>query len=182
MHFTSCSDDATNFGDCTIKSALEVTGVTTKSGNELEFSVLREIDTTYVRFYTKKDTLKDENGDYILDDKGKYQIKDDTIYYKGNITARFVEIAHMTLESPADTILISVGSNSKWNAPMPSAGGKAQWFFTQRLAGGGDGTVVATVTRNRNSKRPVDAVQYILTPDSTVMYQLTFSQKGERDK
>lgn len=65
---------------------------------------------------------------------------------------------------------------------MPNAGGKAQWFFTQRLAGGGDGTVVASVVRNKYYKKTVDAVQYILTSDSTTMYKLVFGQRGEKDE
>ena len=62
-----------------------------------------------------------------------------------------------------------------------SQGGKVQWFFTQNLAGGGDGEVIIAVTKNKNYERTVDAEQYILTSDSTIMYKLVFGQKGEKD-
>ena len=111
----------------------------------------------------------------------KYIVTKDTIYYKGNITAKFIEFEKIILDSPADTIYVSLESNAKWLAPMPSAGGKVQWVFTQRLAGGGDGTIIAAVTRNRNKRRAIDAVQYVYTSDSTVMCKLTFNQIGENE-
>lgn len=182
ISFYSCEQEAENPGDYNLKSELKVLGISTKILGDLDMKILRSIDTTYVRFYETNDTLVDINGNPILDDKGKLQITKDTTYYEGNITAKFVEIEKVLLDSPIDTIYVSLESNSKWQAPMPSSGGKAQWFFTQRLAGGGDGTMIASVTRNKNYARSVDAVQYILTSDSTTMYKLVFGQKGEKDK
>lgn len=178
----SCEKEAENPGDYNLKSELRVLGVSTKNLGDLDMKVLRCIDTTYVRFYETNDTLVDANGNPILDSKGQLQITKDTTYYNGNITAKFVEIEKLTLDSPVDTIYVSLESNAKWQAPMPSSGGKAQWFFTQRLAGGGDGTMIASIVRNKNYTRSVDAVQYILTSDSTTMYKLVFGQKGEKDK
>ena len=180
--FYSCEKEAENPGDYNLKSELRVLGVSTKNLGDLDMKVLRCIDTTYVRFYETNDTLVDANGNPILNNKGQLQITKDTTYYNGNITAKFVEIEKFTLDSPIDTIYVSLESNAKWQAPMPSSGGKAQWFFTQRLAGGGDGTMIASIVRNKNYTRSVDAVQYILTSDSTTMYKLVFGQKGEKDK
>lgn len=180
--FYSCEKEATNPGDYNLKSDLRVLGISTRNLGDLEMKILRSIDTTYVRFFVTNDTLIDvASGEPILDKDGKLQITKDTTYYEGNITAKFVEIEKVLLDSPIDTIYVSLESNAKWQAPMPSSGGKAQWFFTQRLAGGGDGTMIASVARNKNYTRSVDAVQYILTSDSTTMYKLVFGQKGEKD-
>ena len=173
MNFYACEEEAKNPGDYNLKSTLNVVDIRTKNGTDISLNVLRSIDSTYVRFYEKNDTT--------IGDDDKLVITKDTIYYNGKITAKFIEFEKIMLNSPADTIYISLESNAKWLAPMPSAGGKVQWFFTQRLAGGGDGTVIAAITRNRNNKRAVDAVQYVLTTDSTVMCKLTFNQVGERD-
>lgn len=179
--FYSCEKEAENPGDYNLKTELRVLGISTKNLGDLDMKILRSIDTTYVRFYVTSDTLVDVNGNPILNAEGKLQITKDTTYYNGNITAKFVEIEKVTLDSPVDTIYVSLESNAKWQAPMPSSGGKAQWFFTQRLAGGGDGTMIASVVRNKNFKRSVDAVQYILTSDSMTMYKLVFGQRGEKD-
>lgn len=181
MGIYSCEKEAENPGDYNLKTELRVLGISTKNLGDLDMKILRSIDTTYVRFYVMSDTLVDVNGNPILDAEGKLQITKDTTYYNGNITAKFVEIEKVTLDSPVDTIYVSLESNAKWQAPMPSSGGKAQWFFTQRLAGGGDGTMIASVVRNKNFKRSVDAVQYILTSDSMTMYKLVFGQRGEKD-
>lgn len=180
--FYSCEKEAENPGDYNLKSELRVLGISTRNMGNLDMKILRSIDTTYVRFYVTSDTLVDVGGNPILDEGGKLQITKDTTYYNGNITAKFVEIEKVALDSPADTIYVSLESNAKWQAPMPSSGDKAQWFFTQRLAGGGDGTVVASIVRNKNYTRKVDAVQYILTSDSTTMYKLVFGQRGEKDQ
>lgn len=179
--FSACEEEAKNPGDFSLKTELKVLGATTTSGKAFDLNVLRTIDSTYVRFTIRKDTLKDSDGTPIKDPNGKLTITDDTTFYKGRITAKFIEMKKVVLDSSLDTVLISLESNAKWMAPMPSGGGKAQWFFTQRLAGGGDGTIVARVVQNKETQRAVDAVQYVLTSDSAVMYKLVFGQKGEKD-
>ncbi|WP_303071651.1 hypothetical protein [Bacteroides nordii] len=179
--FIACEDEAKNPGDFNLKSELKVISVSTKSGKTFDVKVLRSIDTTYVRSYEKKDTLKDAEGNYILAPDGSYQIEKTDIFYEGGITAKYTEIEKMLLDANADTINIDMESNAKWNAPIPSSGGRLAWFFTQKLAGGGDATVRASVTHNTGKTRKVDAAQYILTGDSTVMYKLVFGQVGEKD-
>lgn len=177
--FSACEDDAKNPGDYSLKPALEVTGITSASNNPYTFNLARSVDTTYRYSYTESDTLKDQNGNYIKDGQGNYQITKDTIYYDGQTTGKLFEMEKIMLDPDIDTLMISIVSNCKWKAPMPSSGGKVQWFFTQNLAGGGDGTLTVAVTRNRNaSNRAVDAVQIVHTPDSMIMYKLVFGQKG----
>ena len=179
LYLSSCEKEAKNPGDFSLKSELEVRGITSKSGKVFDMEVLRSIDSTYQYFYEKKDTLKDESGNYVLEG-GKYQVTTDSVYYNGSITAKFIELKKIVLEPELDTITVALRSNAKWKAPMPSSGGKVQWFFTQNLAGG-DGEVIIAVTKNKNYERTVDAEQYILTSDSTIMYKLVFGQKGEKD-
>lgn len=178
--FIACEDEPKNPGDFNLKSELKVISVSTKSGKTFDVNVLRSIDTIYVRSYERKDTLKDAEGNYILAPDGSYQIEKVEVFYEGRITAKYTEIEKIILDTNADTVNIDLESNAKWNAPIPSSGGKTAWFFTQRLAGGGDATVRASVTRNTGRTRKVDAVQYILTNDSTVMYKLVFGQVGEK--
>lgn len=180
LYLSSCEKEAKNPGDFSLKSELEVRGITSKSGKVFDMEILRSIDSTYQYFYEKKDTLKDESGNYVLEG-GKYQVTTDSVYYNGSITAKFIELKKIVLEPELDTITVALRSNAKWKAPMPSSGGKVQWFFTQNLAGGGDGEVIIAVTKNKNYERTVDAEQYILTSDSTIMYKLVFGQKGEKD-
>ena len=177
--FSACEDDATNPGDFSLKPTLEVTGIASASNNSYTFNLARSIDTTYRYFYTESDTLKDQNGNLVKDEQGNYQITKDSIYYDGQTTGKLYEMEKIMLDPDIDTLMISIASNCKWKAPMPSSGGKVQWFFTQNLAGGGDGTLTVAVTRNRNaSPRAVDAVQIVHTPDSTIMYKLIKRKKG----
>lgn len=178
---SSCEKEAVNPGDFTLKPELKVTGVTDVFGTTYPANVIRSIDTTYQYSYRKSDTLKDNSGKYVLGADGKYQIKWDTIYYNGK-TAKYYELEKIMLEAFKDTVLIDVESNAKWRAPIPSAGGKLAWYITENSAGGGDSRIRANVARNRSFLRTVEAVQYIYTQDSTVMYKLVFGQKGEKDK
>lgn len=170
LALSACDNEATNPGDFSVKSTLSVERIWTESGQEYPVTVVRETDTVYQasRFVTLTDEATGEET----------EVEE---WYDTDTRGHFVELALNTLPSPADTIYIKVNSNAKWRAPMPDNGGKTQWFFTQRQAGGGDGTVVATVNRNRNKQRPVNADQYIMTSDSTVMFKVSFAQKGEND-
>lgn len=160
---TACDREAENPGDFSLRPTLSVTSVhTLHHPEEVELKILCEKDTNYQTF-----SIDDET--------------EDTLWYSTGTHGHYVEMEPITLSPEADTLYIKLQSNARWQAPMPDAGGKAQWFTTQRLSGGGNSTVIATVTRNRNYRRPVSAVQYILTSDSTVMYKLTFDQQGEKD-
>ena len=63
-----------------------------------------------------------------------------------------------------------------------------QWFYnynvrpgTPSTAGGGDGWVDFRVSRNKNKRRSVVAVQDIYTNDSSAFVRLHFAQRGEKD-
>lgn len=186
----SCEDDvAKNPGDFSLKSTLAIDSkIVSTGGFSDDLKLLRSIDTTYQYPSIKHDTLFDEAGEPILGPDGKLQITSDTIWVAGNITARMDEYELMTLPAKADTFTLTLHSNARWKAPVPSTGGKVQWFYNYNLltgststAGGGDGYVYFRVTRNRNKKRAVVAVQDIMTSDSTVLVRLRFVQSGERD-
>lgn len=158
----ACEDEPTNPGDFDVKSTLEVTRIWTATGVDYPVSVVCEKDTVYQASRYDNET-------------------DELVWYDTDTRGHLVELSTTELPPEADTIFIKLSSNAKWMAPMPDNGGKAQWFFTQRLAGGGSSTVVATVTRNRNKRRAVDAAQYILTSDSAVIFKVNFAQRGEKD-
>lgn len=186
----ACEDDvAKNPGDFNLKSTLEMeTQIVSTGGYSGQLQLLRSIDTTYQYPSVRRDTLFDANGKPLLGPDGKMQITSDTTWVDGKITARMDEYRLVTLPAKADTFTLALRSNARWKAPVPSAGGKVQWFYNYNLvtgststAGGGDGYVYFRVTRNRNKKRAVEAVQDIITSDSTVLVRLHFTQAGERD-
>ena len=186
----SCEKDDTlnTFGDYSVRSQLElIPQVVSIHGDTIPLIVSRSIDTTYRYFRTEEDTIKDEAGEPLLDAGGNLQFVYDTIWSYGT-TGRFTEYELVELPSQADTFSISLRSNAQWKAPVPSTGGKVQWFYnynvrtgTTSTAGGGDGWVDFRVSRNKNKRRSVVAVQDIYTNDSSAFVRLHFAQRGEKD-
>lgn len=186
----ACEDDeAKNPGDFSLKSTLEMEPqIVSTGGYTGELQLLRSVDTTYQYPAVKRDTLFGADGKPLIGADGKMQITVDTTWVDGKITARMTEYQLVTLPAKADTFTLALRSNARWKAPVPSTGGKVQWYYNYNLvtgststAGGGDGYVYFRVTRNRNKKRAVEAVQDIITCDSTVLVRLHFTQSGERD-
>lgn len=187
---TSCEKEEVlnTFGDYDVRPHLEIIPeVICIHGDTLPLVVARSVDTTYRYFSTKEDTLKDEDGEYLLNDNGMLQFVYDTTWYNGT-TGKFTEYELLELPSNADTFSIALRSNAQWKAPVPSAGGKAQWYYNYNIrtgatsiAGGGDSWVDFRVSRNKNKKRSVVAVQDIYTSDSSSFVRLNFVQKGEKD-
>jgi len=186
---TACDKEAENPGDFNMKSTLSVgNAVVCIHGDQYPLTVARQIDTTYTTYTVQYDTVKDSNGDPVIGSDGKVVTNADTVPVYSNITAAFTEYEPITLPSAADTFTVKLYSNAKWNAPVPDAGGKVQWYYTYNLitgtssiTGGGDSEVDFRVTRNKNKKRSVTAVQDIMTQDSTVLVRLRFNQAGEKD-
>ena len=186
---SACDNEATNPGDYELKSSLElVPELTSTGGFTAVFSELRSKDTTYTYPKIITDTLRDEEGTPIIGQDGILSTKSDTLWQPGNITAHFTEYNIIELPSKADTFTISLKSNAQWKAPVPSSGGKVQWYYNYNLitgststSGGGDGYVFFRVSRNRGRRRAIVAVQDIMTNDSTQLIRLRFVQKGERD-
>lgn len=186
----SCDDTNGNPGDFNLKATLSVDPVVVSvTGAEYPLNVARVTDTTYRYFYTESDTTKDADGKPVIGDDGKFIIKVDTIWYNSKITAKLTEYDLVELPAAEDTFTIKLASNARWMANIPDAGGKVQWYYNYNLltgatslSGGGDGFVYFRVTRNKNYRRAVVAVQDIMTSDSTVLARLRFVQKGEKDK
>ena len=186
----SCDEAPENPGDFGVASTLEVmpSVVSKVDGLSYELKLARSKDTTYVYPYTVKELIVDENGEPILDETGNKQYTETEKLVTSKITARYFEMEPIMLPAKVDTFSITLKSNARWKAPVPSSGGKAQWYFNYNIltggtstAGGGDGQIDFRVLRNRNYKRAVPAEQYIITSDSTVMYKLIFIQSGEKD-
>ena len=187
---TACEKDSLNtYGDYSVRSQLELLPeVVSIHGDSYPLVIARTVDTTFRYFRTEQDTIKNAEGKPLLDSNGNLQLEYDTIWYTGT-TGRFTEYEPVILPPQADTFTIALRSNAQWKAPVPSTGGKVQWFYNYNLrttgtnstAGGGDGYVDFRVSRNRNYKRAVTAVQDIYTNDSAAFSRLYFVQKGERD-
>ena len=179
ISFYACEKEYTNPGDFNIKADLKLTGIVTRSGKLLPLNVLRSIDTTYMRPSVKNDTARDANGEYMKDEFGKYIISKITTFYKSDITGKYLEIEPILFDARADTIDIMMESNSKWIASAPVKGTQAAWYFQILSTGGGNGKATSRTVKNGSATRRLESVvQYILTPDSAVLYKLVFNQKG----
>lgn len=199
--FFACDKEAENPGDFDLKAelAFDPMQVTSLHGQSYLLEEEAVFDTAYTDTYEKIDTtfLKDENGNFVLDDKGKMvPVRDadgEVVSTKTPVTFRtgkkgvFHRMKMIKLESMADTFTIHIRSNAKWLAPQYSST-NAQWFFNYNLrtggnslTGGGDGEFYFRTLRNKNYSRKELVPQYIFTSDSTVMYQLIFGQAGEKD-
>lgn len=189
----SCDSEPKNPGDYNVKPTLELGDVVSigtpqqhpeNAGAVYEIRIAREIDTIFQHRYLVYDTLKNADGEPILDELGKMKITADTFYYPSKFTARYYESEVVTLPSDADTFRIEVNSNARWFAPVPDNKKLTQWFFNYNstLKGNGDSKLEFYVNRNRTNIRKNMAEQLIFSEDSTVMYNIRFVQKGERDK
>lgn len=197
----SCEDEAENPGDFSLKAELTFDPMIMTSTSGLTYTLEEEAvyDTAFTSTYEKIDTTfeVDENGDFVIGEDGKKVpvIGDDghlvttstTITYETGKRGVFHKMKMIKLEPAADTFTIHIKSNAMWRAPQ-YAPKKAQWFFNYNLrtdgnslTGGGDGYFYFRTLRNKNKTRVEPVPQYIFTSDSTVMYQLNFSQAGERD-
>lgn len=197
----SCEDEATNPGDFNLKSELSLDPmlVTSTLGQQYALEVEAEYDTAFTSTYEKNDTTfeVDGNGNPIIGSDGnkvpvigpdgKVVYTTTEVEFKTGKKAHFYKMKMVTLDSRADTFTIHIKSNAMWRAPQ-YAPKKAQWFFNYNLRtggtslqGGGDGYFYFRTLRNKNKKRVEPVPQNIYTSDSTVMYQLNFSQAGERD-
>lgn len=181
--FAACEDDNDNPGDFSLQSALELGTITSANGHVYPLTVEETKDTTYEYFYTVRDTLKDENGEPILDAMGQLQITAHEESYFSKKTAKLIKMQKVTLFGEADTLTIPVVSNAKWSAPMPifmrDGNAMTPWFanYGSTLAGGGNSYVKLAVSVGR-SARSFCGYQRVLTSDSMIMYVIPFTQVG----
>ncbi len=179
----SCDNVPENPGNYNVACEIAVGSVISNStGKEYPITFVREIDTVYQHRYFKYDTLKNANGEPVITN-GRMTITTDTLYYPSKYTARYKCSDTIMLPSVADTFSVKIKSNARWFAPVPDNKKLKQWFFNYNasLSGSGDGTMQFYVERNRAKKRANIAEQIIFTQDTTVMLNVVFGQRGERD-
>lgn len=179
-NLSSCEEKITNPGDFSLHSELSVISVSDTLGNQYPLEIARTIDTTYMYDRIVKDTLKDANGNPILDALNKPQVQNNTVKYAGTKTAKYIELNPILLVSTKNQIKIEIASNSRWQAPTPNFGSKIPWYVTKTNIGGGSSFILADIKYAglATARRPVLAVQYIYTRDSLTMYKLVFNQKA----
>lgn len=177
---SSCEQLITNPGDFSLRSELSVVSVSDTMGNQYPIEIARSIDTTYTYDRIVKDTLKDVNGNPILDAQNKPQVRNLTVKYPGTKTAKYVELKPIALVPFKNQVKIEIFSNARWQAPTPNFGTKIPWLVTKSNVGGGSSIILADVKYGglATVRRPVLAVQYIFTRDSLTLYKLTFDQKA----
>lgn len=178
----SCEEHPGNPGDFSVKCTLELNPVMRSlKGVEYPLTQIRRIDSTFRYFYIEEDTIKDENGEPILDDSGNLIVSEDTIYYFSDVTAQFTEYEVVVLPWEMDTFEIMFKSNARWaaNTPVTNSRTESTWYYNYNssTSGGGDGCVSFRTKSNTTGRmRGIEAVQEIYTRDSTVMARLHFTQ------
>ena len=173
-----CEEDIPVYGDKSLPSELEIVSVIDSVGG-YDYGFVNPVstDTTYVRFYTTRDSVFLEDGTY---DK----IKIDTVYYEGK-TAKLFTVPTILLPKYKNRLYIQLKGNARWTAPaIPFSSTLATWIKNSKVSGIGDAIIEYNI--NPRSSNPNSTVatrrkiqtQYITTRDSMVMYKLSFSQKS----
>lgn len=171
---TACDNEPKNPGDFSVKSEISIKGlVSAMTGTVYNLNVERSIDTVFNTGVVVYDSIFDTNGEYL-------SRTPDTIWVPANYTTRYTFMEPVVLESFADTLNLSLGSNAKWLCPTPESS-SAQWLYTDQAGGGGDYDLTIRSTRNRNFLRKSYTYLTIYSSDSTVFYKIPFGQKGEKD-
>lgn len=179
----ACDNDPEVYGDFSLKPELKLGKaiVSQNTGAEYPLVIAREFDSTYRYSYEVYDTLKDENGIPVLDNKGKLQITTTEEYYYSKRTGHIVEYEKIMFPSyedlEFDTVRLDIVSNSNWRAPMGVA---VNWYNNvgSTEKGGGDGTFSFSIKRFNNEVSKYEVVQEIFTNDSSAMYRFTFGHYG----
>lgn len=176
-HFiVACDNEPKNPGDFGVKAELSLGDITsTVTGDVYKLSVSRKIDTIFRTAVTRWDTIFDEKGEFVSRTQ-------DTIWVPAKFTTNFYEMEPIVLPEYADTFNLPLKTNAKWLSPTPEIV-NVQWLYNEATTGGGgDGHITFRIARNRNYKRTTYTDMYVFTSDSTVMYKIPFTQKGEKDE
>lgn len=170
----SCDNEPKNPGDFTVKSTLNVDMIKSMTtGETYNLSVARSFDTIFKTPVQVWDTIYDANGEFL-------ERNADTIWVPSKFTTRYIETQPVVLPSVADTFSMDLTTNAKWLSPNPTIV-DLPWIYNESTTGGGgDGTIIFRVARNRNFARSLTPM-LIYTSDSTVFYKIPFGQTGEKE-
>lgn len=174
----SCEKVTDDFGDKELPSDLELISITDSVGGyDFGFVNPEPTDTTYVRYYLKRDSV-------FLADGSFDKLKTDTVYYEGK-TAKLYSVPMVLLPKYKNRLYLHFKSNARWTAPtIPFNTVAATWIKNYTVAGIGEAIIEYEIkprSTNPNSTistRRKPQVQYITTRDSSVMYKIHFSQKS----
>lgn len=171
-----CDNEPKNPGDFSVKATLDVNQfVSLTTGEVYTLQTAREFDTVFKNGVQVWDTVWDSNGEFVSRTA-------DTVWLANKYVTRFHEMKPVILPASADTFSMQLTTNAKWLSPNPEIV-VMPWIYNEATAaGGGDGTIIFRVARNRNYQRTEYTPMYIYTSDSTVFYKIPFGQYGEKDE
>lgn len=171
MGFASCDDEPDNPGDFSIRGTLDVVGISSTLGHEYNLVVLRDFDSTIMRYNVIRDT--------VIGVDGTVNVNTDTTWYSDGV-CRYVKLDEVTVPYEADTLTMTILSNAQWNAPTPENNNTQRWYVLQNSTGGGDGYLTVAINRNNSAQeRRYMQIQRILTSDSATIYEIPFRQLGK---
>lgn len=172
---SSCKNDVEQFGDFNTPCELQIVEIYDSLGTNYKDLKFIERDTTYRRFYLKKDTIFNPDG--TVD-----KVKNDTVYYDGK-TAKLFELQMLLLPKDKNKLSFLLRSNARWTAPSILFNTEAaRWISNDKVAGVCDGIIeydvkVRATSPTVSTRRKIQT-QYITTSDSSVMYKIGFTQKS----
>lgn len=171
----ACDDEPKNPGDYSINADLNVGNIVSKvNGEVFDLNINRTFDTIFMTNYVVRDTIQNPDGTQT--------INTDTIWQKRPFTTKYIEAGPVLLPSTVDTFAISITSNAKWYAPVPTRPAGANWYTNLGVtSGGGDGKIEFSTLVNNTTLRPYARDLYVYTSDSTVMWKININQRGARD-
>lgn len=174
-------DDDGTFGE-KIDAVLEINSVTPHLTPDQPIALVRDAsaptDTTYIYYYTKRDTIRLADGTPEILPDGSMHIVTEKIEYEGPIRAKYFVYEPVVVANVADTLDIAITSNSRWTVGTLVGTG----IGCTNTKGGGDGGTSITLQLNRSTTARRTTVAYIYTNDSTVMHKVTFEQKKRNEQ
>ena len=192
----SCEKEITgNFGNpnaekyISIKSISEYDTLEQTHIAEYELIKAEEIDTFWLRSYTHKDTIDSIKTEVDGKIQIKYITKDSTIYYNNSTKkARFIRFDTIRLNyyDQYSLIKVSIESNARWKASqitfsdLLASANQNLWAFPVNQYGGGNSVLRTKAMKGLIGINPRKSVtQFVLFPDSSVMFQFNFLRKGK---
>jgi hypothetical protein len=176
---SACTEEIPVYGDKDLASELQIVNITDSVGGTVYSYECTPRDTTYEYFYLQPDTIFNSDGTVN-------KIEKDTVYYYGK-TAKLYALPELVLPAYKNRLYIELQSNARWNAPQILFKSEREtWISNANVAGIADAIIDYNIQPREYGFpagitipiRRKAVTQYVYTQDSTVMYEIRFSQKS----